>query len=156
WREQRMAESKRKRQENKERRIKEAQERAAAWHERKKREVLYLGEGVSGGLGNVEGDNARLVSAGLPVVQRAEQVAAAMRISLGQLRFLSYARRVSSVSHYKRFEIPKKSGGMRQISAPMPRLKRAQEWVLRNILDKVPCHDAAHGFRRGRSIVSNA
>jgi len=38
----------------------------------------------------------------------------------------------------------------------MPRLKRAQEWVLRNILEKVPVHNAAHGFCRGRSIVSNA
>jgi retron-type reverse transcriptase len=28
--------------------------------------------------------------------------------------------------------------------------------VLRNILEKVAVHDAAHGFRRGRSIVSNA
>src|SRR5205823_5517771 len=46
--------------------------------------------------------------------------------------------------------------GMRQISAPMPRLKKAQEWVLHNLLEKVAVHDAAHGFRRGRSIVSNA
>jgi retron-type reverse transcriptase len=156
WREQRMAESKRKRLENKQRRLKEAEERAAAWQQRKGREILYLGEGVSGGLNKVEGDNARLLAAGLPILQRAEQLAAAMMISLGQLRFLTYARRVSSVSHYQRFQIPKKSGGMRQISAPMPRLKRVQEWVLRSILDKVPVHDAAHGFRRGRSIVSNA
>jgi len=156
WREQRMAESKRKRQENKERRIREAQERAAAWQQRKGREIVYLGEGVSGGLSGVESDTARLTAAGLPILHRAEQIAAAMKIPLGQLRFLSYARRVSSVSHYKRFQIPKKSGGTRQISAPMPRLKRAQEWVLRNILDKVPVHDAAHGFRKGRSIVSNA
>jgi len=34
----------------------------------------------------------------------------------------------------------------------MPRLKHAQRWVL----DKVALHDAAHGFRKQRSIVSNA
>jgi hypothetical protein len=141
-REQRMAESKRKRQENKERRLREAQERAAAWQQRKGREILYLGDGVSGGLSGVEGDDARLTAAGLPVLHRAEQLAAAMQITLGELRFLSYARRVSSVSHYKRFQIPKKSGGMRQISAPMARLKRAQNWILHNILDKIPDHDA--------------
>jgi retron-type reverse transcriptase len=38
----------------------------------------------------------------------------------------------------------------------MPRLKRAQEWVLREILEKVEPHPAAQGFRKGRSIVSNA
>src|SRR5262249_14930317 len=103
-----------------------------------------------------EGDDARLGAAGLPLVHRAEELAGAMGITVGELRFLSYSRRVSAVSHYKRFQVPKKGGGLRQISAPMPRLKRAQEWVLRNILDRVPVHDAAHGFRRGRSIVSNA
>ena len=45
---------------------------------------------------------------------------------------------------------------MRNISAPMPRLKRAQEWILFNILENVELHQAAHGFRRGRSIVTNA
>jgi retron-type reverse transcriptase len=156
WREQRMAESRRKRQENKERRERERLDRAAAWQRRKAQEVLYLGAGVSAGLNNLAGDDARLAAAGLPVLHRADQLAAAMKIPLGQLRFLCFARRVSPVSHYKRFEIPKKSGGMRQISAPMPRLKQAQEWVLRNVLDRVPIHDAAHGFCRGRSIVSNA
>jgi retron-type reverse transcriptase len=156
WRQQRMEESRLRRQENKERRLRERRERAEAWQRRKAQEILYLGEGVSAGLNEVASDDARLIAAGLPVLHRAEEMAAAMKISLGQLRFLAYARRVSSVSHYKRFQIPKKSGGMRQISAPMPRLKRAQEWVLRNILEKVPLHDAAHGFRRGRSIVSNA
>jgi len=38
----------------------------------------------------------------------------------------------------------------------MPRLKRAQYWVLDNILAKAPLHPAAHGFNTGRSIVSNA
>ena len=42
------------------------------------------------------------------------------------------------------------------ISAPLPRLKAAQHWVLKNVLEKLPVHEAAHGFRAGRSIVSNA
>jgi retron-type reverse transcriptase len=156
WRKQRMEESRRKRQENKERRLRERQERAEAWKQRKGSEILYLGEGVSGGLNGQEGDDARLSAAGLPVLHRAEELAAAMSISVGELRFLTYARRVSTVNHYQRFQIPKKSGGLRQISAPMPRLKRAQEWVLRHLLEKIPLRDVAHGFRRGRSIVSNA
>jgi retron-type reverse transcriptase len=156
WRKQRMEESRRKRQETKERRLRERRERAEAWQRRKDQEILYLGDGVSGGLNGVEGDDARLAATGLPLLHTAAELARAMKITVGQLRFLSYSRRVSAVSHYKRFQIPKKSGGMRQISAPMPRLKAAQEWVLGNILEKVPAHDAAHGFRRGRSIVSNA
>jgi retron-type reverse transcriptase len=156
WRQQRMEESRRRQQENKERRLRERQERAAAWRQRKQREILYLGDKVSGGLNQQEGDDARLIAMGLPVFKTAAGLAAAMQISVGELRFLAYSRRVSTVSHYQRFQIPKKTGGLRLISAPMPRLKRAQEWVLRQILEKVPLHDAAHGFRRGRSIVSNA
>jgi retron-type reverse transcriptase len=156
YRQQRMEESLRRRQENKERRLRERRERAEAWRRRKQREILYLGEGVSRGLNQNEGDTARLQAAGLPVVETAAELAEAMGITVGELRFLAFSRRVSTVSHYQRFQIPKKSGGLRLISAPMPRLKRAQEWVLRQLLEKVPLHDAAHGFRRGRSIVTNA
>jgi retron-type reverse transcriptase len=156
WRKERLEESKRKRQETKERRLRERAERAEAWKQRKAQEVLYLGEGVSAGLSVRGGDQARLEAAGLPVLWDAAGLAGAMGLTVGELRFLSYNRRVSSVNHYKRFQIPKKTGGLRLISAPMPRLKRAQEWVLRNLLETVPVHDAAHGFRRGRSIVSNA
>jgi retron-type reverse transcriptase len=52
--------------------------------------------------------------------------------------------------------MPKKTGGERIISAPMPRLKRAQYWVLDNLLANAEIHPAAHGFVKGRSIVSNA
>lgn len=38
----------------------------------------------------------------------------------------------------------------------MPKLKEAQRWILVNILNKLELHEAAHGFRRDRSIVSNA
>lgn len=70
-----------------------------------------------------------------------------------QLRFLAFS---CKTSHYTRFQIPKKTGGKRDISAPMPQLKQAQEWILHNILEKLKLHNAAHGFRRGRSIVTNA
>lgn len=79
-----------------------------------------------------------------------------MGISIGQLRFLAFSRKTSTICHYIRFKIPKKIGGDRTISAPMPKLKEAQRWILVNILNKLELHDAAHGFRRDRSIVSNA
>ncbi|MGT2478343.1 hypothetical protein ACU4GR_04245 [Methylobacterium oryzae CBMB20] len=38
----------------------------------------------------------------------------------------------------------------------MPRLKRAQYWILDALLAHAPVHAAAHGFVPGRSIVTNA
>ncbi len=44
----------------------------------------------------------------------------------------------------------------RVIEAPKARLKEIQRWILTQILDWVPAHDAAHGFTRGRSAVTHA
>jgi retron-type reverse transcriptase len=155
-RKKRMQESRERQKETKLRRLRERQERAEAWRARKDREILYLGEGVSAGLKSIETDLDKLRARGLPLLATAENLAVAMGITVGELRFLSFARRVATVSHYRRFQIPKKTGGLRLISAPMTRLKRAQEWVLAAILEKVELHPAAHGFRKGRSIVTNA
>ncbi|HEX7174555.1 MAG TPA: reverse transcriptase family protein [Pyrinomonadaceae bacterium] len=152
----RFAESRRKRQETKERRERERRERAEAWRQRQEREIVYLGEGVSGGLNRTECDAPRLESYGLQPLGSAAEVAAALGVTVNELRFLAFDRKTSTVSHYVSFQIPKKTGGLRHISAPMPRLKAAQHWVLHNILEKVEAHDCAHGFRGGRSIVTNA
>jgi len=155
-RKRRLEESRRKQKETKERRERERQQRAAAWKERKAKEVLFLGRGVSGGLSARTPDEARLTKQGLPVLATPEALAQAMGVSVGQLRALCFTRTASTTSHYVRFLLPKKTGGTRLISAPLPRLKAAQAWVLENVLKKVPVHEAAHGFREGRSIVTNA
>ena len=49
-----------------------------------------------------------------------------MGIELKALRWLTYHRRGASVVHYHRYEIAKKTGGMRCISAPKPALDAAQ------------------------------
>jgi len=152
----RLAESKRKRQETKERRERERLARAEAWKQEKTRSIVYVGEGVSAGLGKREGKPERLKEFGLPIFSSAAELAAAMKLSVGALRFLCFSRKTANISHYVRFRIPKKTGGERVISAPMPRLKAAQAWVLHEILEKPALHEAAHGFVRGRSIVSNA
>jgi RNA-directed DNA polymerase len=59
-------------------------------------------------------------------------------------------------SGYVEFEIAKRSGGSRRISAPRARLKQVQRALLEQILAHMPAHDAAHGFVKGRSTVSNA
>jgi RNA-directed DNA polymerase len=152
----RLAESTRKREENKKLRKQKAEEKAARWKEQKEKDILYLGEDVSKGLNNKESDPAKLVKYSLPVMQTAEELSKTMDISVGQVRFLSYNRTISKTSHYRRFYIPKKTGGKRLISAPMPRLKKAQHWILENILNKISIHDAAHGFVTKKSIVTNA
>jgi RNA-directed DNA polymerase len=153
---QRMAAARQKRQETKERREQQRQAKAAAWADRQSQSISYLGPEVSQGLNRTASNLERLQEHRLPVFQDSAELAAAMGISLGQLRFLAFSRRVSTVSHYVRFHIPKKTGGIRAISAPLPRLKQAQQWILDNILDRVALHSSAHGFRRGRSIVTNA
>src|SRR6185436_13738435 len=86
----------------------------------------------------------------------AAELAAAIGVSLGELRFLAFAREVSTTTHYRRFTIPKRTGGERVISAPMRRLKRVQRWVLDRVLEPLALPEPAHGFRTGRSILSNA
>jgi len=152
----RLEKSKLKREENKKLRKQKREEKAAHWKERKEKEILYLGEHVSKGLNNKESDIARLTALQLPILHHAEELAIAMGIPAGQVRFLSYHRIVSKTTHYKHFYIPKKTGGKRLISTPMPRLKSAQYWILQNILDKVLLNDAAHGFVKKKSIVTNA
>ncbi|WEK38324.1 MAG: reverse transcriptase domain-containing protein [Candidatus Pseudobacter hemicellulosilyticus] len=155
-RQKRMAEAKAKRIANKEKRELQRLEKAEAWQKRKETEILYLGEGVSAGLNDTGSDISKLQQFRLPVFPSENELAQAMGITLKELRFLAFSRRVSTVSHYRKFYLPKKSGGKRLISAPMPRLKKVQYWILENLLYKVPVHPAVHGFMPKRSIISNA
>jgi hypothetical protein len=60
------------------------------------------------------------------------------------------------LGHYRYRWQPKRSGTPRLVEAPKPRLKAIQRAVVRTILDRIPPHDAAHGFRKGRSIRTHA
>ena len=157
-RKRRLDESKKKRHDLKVRHEAERKARAEAWAKKKQSEIVHLGAGVSAGLLKREGNLDRLRIARLPLLRNAAEIAEALGIGVPQLRFLAFSRRTSTVSHYVRFRIPKKSGGERVISAPMKRLKTVQAWIQENILEKLnsSLHDAAHGFRSGHSIVSNA
>lgn len=69
--------------------------------------------------------------------------------TLGQ--FLYSGRRL-----YRSFEIPKKSGGVREITTPIKPLKEIQR-NLKQLIEPYTSHrEAAHGFIKGKSIVSNA
>ncbi len=152
----RMAAAKVKREETKKKRALQRLEKAEAWKKKTETEIIYLGEDVSVGLNNTTSNPDALQKHHLPAFANENELAAAMGITLQELRFLAFSRKVSMVSHYKKFYLPKKSGGKRLISAPMPRLKKVQYWILENILNKVAVHQAVHGFTQHRSIISNA
>lgn len=152
----RMAEAKLKREETKKKKEQQRFEKAAAWQQKKTTEIIYLGEAVSADLNYAENKIETLQKNNLPIFANETELATAMGVDLKELRFLAFDRKVSTVSHYRKFYMAKKSGGKRMISAPMPRLKKAQHWILENILNKVPLHDAVNGFALNRSIVTNA
>ena len=58
--------------------------------------------------------------------------------------------------HYSYVWLPRPGAPPRPIARPKPRLKAIQRWILHEILDRVPAHDAAHGFVRGRSARTHA
>lgn len=152
----RMQAARERRVETKIRRAQKRYDRAAAWHERQNNEITHLGDDVSALLKSTDGKPERLQALKLPAIRDGAALAAAMGLKLGELKFLAYSRKVAKVDHYVRFTIPKKTGGVREIAAPMPRLKRAQYWTLGNILQPLQTHDAAHGFCAKRSILTNA
>ncbi len=48
----------------------------------------------------------------------------------------------------------KRSGTLRLLEVPKPRLKQLQRQLLHELVDLIPPHAAAHGFRRGHSLRS--
>jgi retron-type reverse transcriptase len=155
-RKRRWEESKKRRAENKKLREARLAEARAAWSKARRGLLVFAGEGVSAGLSNLESDEKALVASKLPVLHTPQDLAKALGIPIGRLRWLTYHRGAATLVHYHRYSIPKKTGGVRAISAPKPDLAKAQQWVLANVLAHLEVRPQAHGFLVGRSIVTNA
>jgi retron-type reverse transcriptase len=123
---------------------------------RKATDITFAGKGVSALLNDRASDADRLAAAGLPVLHTPADLAAALGLTIPRLRWLCYHTEAATRTHYVQFEVPKKSGGTRTLSAPHRTLAAAQEWVLANVLAKLPTETAAHGFVPGRSTLTNA
>lgn len=99
---------------------------------------------------------------GLPTLKTPDDLADWLGISIGKLAWLTHRTtphqrpETERKSHYAYRWLEKRSGGWRLIEAPKMELKLAQQQILREILDLVPAHPAAHGFVAGRSILTNA
>lgn len=155
-RKERMKKAKERREETKKKNKQKSLDKAARWKQLQLGQVLYLGKGVSAGLNNTASDSALLRKYNLLVFDSVAGLAEKMNVDLSTLRYLLFHRKVSKISHYHIFEIPKKSGGRRKIAAPKKKLKNLQNWVLENILNQFEINEYAHGFVKQRSIVTNA
>ena len=97
--------------------------------------------------------------AGIPSVAA---LAERLELSLGQFAWLADVRGLErtvdreQLRNYRYRWLSRRSGLPRLIEAPKARLKEVQRWVLHEVLDHVPPHDAAHGFTRGRSVLTHA
>jgi RNA-directed DNA polymerase len=94
----------------------------------------------------------------IPVIESVGALAEWLGLDAGELSWfadlkgLGYRTMSSPVSHYNYRVIAKRSGGLRLVESPKPRLKAIQQKILRYILDKIPPHHHAHGFVKHKSI----
>lgn len=132
------------------------EQRAAAVKRRRDTDIIFAGRGVSARLGDRASDFTKLTAANLPTLRTPADLAAALGLTVSKLRWLCFHTEAATRIHYVQFEVPKKSGGTRVLSAPHATLAAAQQWVLANILVKLPVEPSAHGFVPGRSTLTNA
>ena len=123
---------------------------------RKATDITFLGRGVSKFLGDRTSDLARLEASGLPRLSTPAELAEALGLSIGRLRWLAFHAEAATRVHYVSFEVPKKSGGTRTLSAPHRSLAATQRWILDRIVGLLPIEAEAQGFVAGRSILTNA
>lgn len=155
-RKQRMQESKQKRDINKQKRAQKIIEKSEKWQQVNQKQMIYLGESVSKGLQNEQQNPILLSKFNLDFFENIYDFSMQSGFDLPTLKYLAYNRKVSKSTHYHVFEIPKKSGGTRKITAPKTKLKAFQLWILEHILNKIVVAPMVHGFVQNRSIVSNA
>jgi RNA-directed DNA polymerase len=89
------------------------------------------------------------------------ELAERLELDVGQLQWLADVRGLERsvdaerLRNYRYRWLARRGGLPRLIEAPKLRLKEIQRWVLHEILDHVPPHEAAHGFTRGRSVLTH-
>ncbi len=94
----------------------------------------------------------RMARAGLPPIFEIRHLSQLLGRTLGYVASVVNCPE----AHYRTFRLRKRRGGSRSICAPYPALLECQQWIAENILSRAPLHGAAHGFRKGKSILMNA
>ena len=96
----------------------------------------------------------------VPAITRPDELSRFLDVDPARLLWLADCQgrersaRIEPLRNYRYRWIAKASGSLRLIESPKPRLKRIQRTILDEILLKIPAHEAAHGFRPGRSVSS--
>ena len=101
-------------------------------------------------------------TAPLPELVTSGQFADWLGLEIGQLDWLADChghetlrpREALRHYHYRWFE--KRNRTARLIEIPKHRLREIQRQILRDILNAIPLHEAAHGFCKGRSVVTHS
>jgi RNA-directed DNA polymerase len=88
---------------------------------------------------------------GLPSFNTTEELAALIHIDEGRLVTLTEIPE----RFYRRYRIPKRHRGWREIQSPSKELKAIQAWILRNILDKLSSSAYATAYTKGRGLLDN-
>ena len=95
----------------------------------------------------------------VPAIESSPALAAWLGLSPGELEWFAdlkglgrHKKTQQQLRHYHYRIFVKRSGNVRLIESPKPRLKELQRQILSLLLDEVPLHSAVHGFRKGRSI----
>jgi RNA-directed DNA polymerase len=87
-------------------------------------------------------------------LQSAQDVARYFGVSYSKMIYALY--RAPEYVRYRAFEIPKRTGGLRQILSPNGIIREMQEKLGPVLTAAYDAHPAAHGFIPARSILSNA
>lgn len=98
----------------------------------------------------------------LPQWTTEQECATALGVSLPQLLWLADTtgrnptQRDDRLRTYRYRWVPKPRGGSRLLEIPTPLLRRTQRRLLDQLLNRVEVHPTVHGFRPGRSAITNA
>lgn len=96
----------------------------------------------------------------VPVIATQGDLAQWLSLSDAELDWLADRRGTTRDSerlhHYHHQWVARGARLPRLLEAPKAKLKALQRRILDEVLAKVPAHDAAHGFVRGRSVLTHA
>ncbi len=119
-------------------------------------DISFVGLGYSSLLLKKDFDEKKLLSAGLPIVHNARELAEFLAISFEDLGSLSFHHEIVKKDNYWVEKRQKKTGGYRDIAKPKPHVKRVQRAIYDKLLALIPVSDHAHGFKKGKSAITSA
>jgi retron-type reverse transcriptase len=96
----------------------------------------------------------------VPPLATAGELAQWLDVPMAQLEWLADTRRrhrdaAGSLQHYTYIWVRRRVGPPRLIEAPKRQLKAIQRKILSEILDRLAAHASAHGFVKGRSVLTS-